>query len=117
MRRPQLTNTDSRLSHETAVGTRVALWWLRHYDTIIRFWTGFSWIWVIGLLLSIIVGYLDLARGLSTILLIGLVTNTGAYLAVRSLASHLKGLQDGPDRDEAHELMIQIMRRRTLIAR
>ena len=116
MPRAQQTTNCSRVSHETPAGTRLALWWLRHYESIIHFWTGFSWVWVIGILLFAVVGYLDVVRALATIVLIGVIANTGVYLAVRTLANYLKGLQDGPEKEEAHDLMVEIMRRRAASA-
>ena len=66
----------------------------------------------IGILLSAVVGYLSLRYALCTILLVGVIANTGVYLGIRTVASYLKHLRDGPQKEEAHELMIQIIRRR-----
>jgi hypothetical protein len=90
----------------------MALWCLRHYDDIVHFWAGFSWLWVIGILLSAVVGYMSLSHALCTILLVGVIANSGVYLGIRAMASHLKHLKDGPEKEEAHELMIQIIKRR-----
>ena len=98
-------------NHELA-----ALWWLRHYETIIQFWTGFSWVWVIGIVLYAVVGYLDLGNAICIILLVGVISNTGIYLSIQTMASYLKGLKDGPAKEEAHELMIKIMTRRIVNA-
>ena len=94
------------------VGNKVALWWLRHYEEIIHFWTGFSWVWVIGVFLSAVVGKIEFRYALSIIFLIGVIANVGIYLGIRTLASHLKHLTDGPEKEEAHELMMKIIKRR-----
>jgi hypothetical protein len=110
----QEIHSATRASSEVSKGTRFALWWLRHYDSITHFWRGFSWVWVIGILLYVVVGYLDLARALFIILLIGVIANTGIYCSIRAISSHLKQLEDGPEKEEAHELMVQIIRKRIL---
>lgn len=110
------TSSESTVPHAASRGTKAALWWLRHYETIIYFWTGFSWVWVIGILLGAIVGYLDLRYALCFIFLIGVVANTGIYFSITTMASYLKGLDDGPEKEEAHKLMMKIIRRRILNA-
>ena len=62
--------------------------------------------------MSSIVGYITLAHGLAIILFLGVVLNTGFYLAIRTVASHLKLLEDGNEREEAHDLMMKIIRKR-----
>jgi len=111
---PKTENITSRriIVSQAARGTKAALWWLRHYEFITHFWTGFSWVWVIGMLLLPVVGYMDLRLALSLILLIGVVANSGIYLSIRTLASYLKQLGDGPEKEEAHELMTEIIKRR-----
>ncbi len=96
-------------NHELA-----ALWWLRHYETIIQFWTGFSWVWVVGIVLYAVVGYLALGYAICIILLVGVISNTGIYLSIQTMASYLRGLEDGPEKEAAHELMIKIIKRRML---
>ena len=108
------TSNRSNVSDHTPTGTRVALWWLRHYESIIHFWTGFSWVWVVGILLSAIAGHLDLGHALSIIILVGIIANTGMYLGIRTLASYLKCLKDGRQKEEAHELMAEIIKKRML---
>ncbi len=108
------TNNRSNVSGYTPTGTRVALWWLRHYESIIHFWTGLSWVCVVGILLSTIAGHLDLNHALSMIFLVGVIANTGMYLGIRTLASYLKCLKDGRQKEEAHELMTKIIERRIL---
>lgn len=111
LKRPEITNNHTEVTSHTT-GAKVALWSLRNYEDIVHFWKGFSWLWVIGILLSAVVGYLSLSHALCTILLVGVIANSGVYLGIRAIASHLKDLQDGPEKDEAHELMIRIIRRR-----
>jgi hypothetical protein len=103
------------MSHDTATGIKVALWWLRHFEAIIHFWPGFSWAWVIGILLYAVSGHLELGHALGIIILIGVIANTGIYLSIRTLASYLKQLEDGPKKEEAHELMRKIIKRRTVL--
>jgi hypothetical protein len=110
------TDVKTTVSSCDARGAKVALWWLRHYETIIHFWTGFSWVWVVGILLGALVGHLQLGHALCLILLVGVISNTGIYLSIQTLASYLKGLKDGPAKEEAHELMIKIMTRRIVNA-
>jgi hypothetical protein len=112
--RAEQTNGGPGVYDYIETGAKVGLWWLRHYETTIRFWTGFSWVWVIGTVLSAVVGHLDLGHALCIILLIGVIANTGIYLSIRTMASYLKGLEDGPEKKEAHELMIKIIKRRML---
>jgi hypothetical protein len=94
------------------VGTKAALLWLRHYEGIIHFWTGFSWVWVVAILLGAIVGEIDLGLALCLIFLIGVISISGVYLGIKTLSSYLKHLSDGPEKEEAHELMAKIIRRR-----
>ncbi len=110
------TNNTTQARGNTTTGISVALWWLRHYETITHFWKGFSWVWVIGVLLLVMVGHLDLGRALCFILLIGVTANTGIYLGIKTAASYLKHLEDGPEKTEAHELMIKIIGRRVPMA-
>ena len=111
---PKTENVTRRRTvvSQAAKGTKAALWWLRHYEFITHFWTGFSWVWVIGMLLLPVVGYMDLRLALSLILLIGVIANSGIYMSIRTLASYLKQLGDGPEKEEAHELMVEIIKRR-----
>lgn len=102
-----LSNCDGR-------GTGAALWWLRNYETVIHFWTGFSWVWVVGIVLYALAGRLGLGHAICIILLVGVISNTGIYLSVRTMASYLRSLSDGPEKEEAHELMIKIIKRRML---
>jgi len=104
----------AQLVDGVTMGTRVALWWLRHYEGITHFWKGFSWVWVIGVLFYVIVGYLDLGVALSIIFLVGVIANSGIYLSIRAIGSHLKNLEDGPQKQEAYELMLKIIRRRVM---
>lgn len=104
----------SKVFHDTGRGTKVALWWLKHYETVMPFWRGFSWTWVIGILLAAIVGYLDLGSALLFIFFFGVIANTGMYLGIRTLSSHLKNLENGPEKEEAHELMIKIIQKTVL---
>jgi hypothetical protein len=96
----------------TSMGTKAALWWLKHYEGIVHFWTGFSWVWVVAILLGAIVGEIELRQALCLIFLIGVVAISGVYLCIKTLSSHLKHLSDGPEKEEAHELMAKIIRRR-----
>jgi hypothetical protein len=111
---PKTENVTSQRTvvNEAARGTKAALWWLRHYEFITHFWTGFSWVWVIGMLLLPVAGYMDLRLAIALILLIGVIANTGIYMTIRTLASYLKQLKDGPEKEEAHELMTEIIKRR-----
>ena len=111
MSRTEIRNNPTEASKHSC-GTTFALWCLRNYEDIIHFWTGFSWLWVIGILLSAMVGYLSLSHALCTILLVGVIANSGVYLGIRAVASYLKHLQEGPEKEEAHKLMIRIIRRR-----
>ncbi len=110
------TTSHSTASYSTSRGTKVALWWLRNYETIIHFWTGFSWAWVIGVILCAITGYLDLRYALCFMFLIGVVANAGVYFSIKTMANYLKALKDGPEKKEAHALMIKIIKRRMLNA-
>ncbi|MBW2107121.1 MAG: hypothetical protein JRI36_00430 [Deltaproteobacteria bacterium] len=94
--------------------TKVALWWLRNYDAITHFWRGFSWVWVIGVLMYVITGSLDLARAMVIIFVVGIIANSGIYCSIRAISAHLKQLEDGPEKQEAYDLMIKIIRARVL---
>lgn len=102
----------SQVYHHKSMGTRVALWWLRNYEDIAHFWKGFSWIWVIGVLFYVIVGYLDLAVALPVVFIVGVIANSGMYFGIKAISSHLKNLEDGPEKEEAHELMIKIIKKK-----
>jgi hypothetical protein len=104
------TISPRKAFNDTAKATKIALWWLRHYESIMHFWRGFSWVWVIGVLLCAIVGDVDLAHAIFIIFLVGIIANTGIYLGIRTVSSHLKRLEDGPAKETAHELMIKIMK-------
>lgn len=106
--------SQSALHHDTSTTTKLTLWWLRNYESITHFWTGFSWVWVIGVLLAAIAGHLDLRLAISVIFLFGIISNTGIYLCVRAMSAHLKQLEDCPEKEEAHELMRQIIKRRVM---
>jgi hypothetical protein len=112
VRKAEETKEWSPVSSSTATGTKVALWWLRHYESIVHFWTGFSWVFAVGIVLYAIVGHLDLGHALCLVFLIGVIANSGIYLGIRTMASHLKGLKEGREKEEAHELMMKIIRRR-----
>jgi hypothetical protein len=114
VRNTEQTNSGPGVYSCTDTGTRAALWWLRNYETIIHFWTGFSWVWVLGIVLYALVGYLSLAHAICIILLIGVIANSGIYLGIRTMASYLRGLEDCAEKEEAHELMIEIIKRRML---
>ncbi len=94
--------------------TRVSLWWLRNYEEIIRFWTGFSWLVVIGAILTVIVGKISFNQALIFIFIFGFIGNTTLYFVIRTIAVCLKFIEDGPEKEEAHELMAAIIRRRLL---
>lgn len=96
------------------IATKIALWWLRHYDGITHFWRGFSWVWVIGVLMYVVTGSLGLARAMLIIFVAGVIANAGIYCSIRAISAHLKQLQDGPEKQEAHDLMIKIIRARVL---
>ncbi|MBW2644719.1 MAG: hypothetical protein JRE23_00820 [Deltaproteobacteria bacterium] len=114
MNKAEKIESVSKIFHDTSRGTKVALWWLRHYETVMPFWRGFSWTWVIGTLLAAIAGYLDLERALLLIFFCGIIANTGIYLSIMTMNCYLKNLEDGPDKEEAHELMIKIIKKRVL---
>jgi uncharacterized membrane protein HdeD (DUF308 family) len=117
MARAQTTEGGPNALGHAGAGTRLALWWLRHYDRIVHFWIGFSWVWVMGILLYAVVGYFHLKQALLLILLIGVILNTGGYCVVKTLSSYLKHMQDGPAKEEAHDLMVKIIRKRIPVAR
>ena len=96
----------------TTVQTRFSIWWLRNFESIIHFWTGFGWVWAFAVLLSAIVGYMPLVNALAVLFFTGIVALFGILLCIRSISTHLKSLEDGPEKEEAHELMIQIIKRR-----
>jgi len=104
--------SPSQVFHNSSRATHMALWWLRHYEAISHFWKGFSWVWVIGILFYVIAGYLDLAVALPVIFVVGIVANSGIYCSIRAISSHLRNLEDGPEKEEAHDLMIKIIERR-----
>ena len=92
--------------------TKIPLWFLRNYEDINHFWVGFNWAMSIGWLLSAIVGKLTLAHAIVLLFLTGTVLNIGMYYLVRSVAASLKNMAEGKEKDEAHNLMIQIIKRR-----
>ena len=114
MLKAEETKIKPKLAHCLARGTKVALWWLKHFEAIIYFWRGFSWVWVIGILLCVVTGHLSLGHALGIILLIGVIANTGIYFSIRTLVSYLKQLDGCPEKEEAHELMTKIIKRRGL---
>jgi hypothetical protein len=109
------THEGANVLPETKTGAKVALWWLRHFDSITHFWTGFSWVWVTGLLLCAVTGQLGLREALSLIFVIGVIANTGVYCGIKTLASYLKHLRNSAEKEEAYELMTKIIRKRMAI--
>lgn len=107
-------NRDNKkeVTYSKSPWTSISLWFLRNYEEIAHFWAGFSWLWVIGIILSSMVGYITLTYAFAIIFLAGVILNTGFYLAIRTIASHLKLLEDGPEKDEARKLMTKIIKRR-----
>ncbi len=91
---------------------KTALWWLRNYESVIFFWTGFSWACVTGIILFSVIGNYDIGHALLLILLCGIAANAGIYLTIKTLGEYLKQLKDGPEKKEAHELMTKIIVRR-----
>ena len=112
MAKATLQKEQPSARRHATMGTKAALWWLKHYERIIHFWTGFSWVWVVGILLGAIVWEIDLRQALCLIFLIGVVAISGVYLCIKTLSSYLNHLSDGPEKEEAHELMAKIIRRR-----
>ncbi len=110
------TSCQEKLLNGTEKSTRLALWWLKHYESAMLFWRGFSWTWVIGILLFVIVGGLDLIRAISIIFSAGIIANAGICLSIRAMSSCLMQLEDGPEKEEAHQLMMKIIRRKVLHA-
>lgn len=104
------SNTDTNLN----LCEKIALWWIRHFESIIHFWTGFSWAIVIGAILTVVAGRFNLSQALSFVICFGVIANTGVFLCIKTLAASLKQLPDGPEKDEAHELMGRIIHRRLL---
>jgi hypothetical protein len=109
------THEGTNVLPQTETGAKVALWWLRHFDSITHFWTGFSWVWVTGLLLCAVTGQLGLQKALFLIFVIGVIANTGVYCGIKTLASYLKHLRNSAEKEEAHELMTKIIRKRMAI--
>ena len=107
-------NSVAKGLNDTGRGTKIALWWLRHYESMGHFWKGFSCVWVIGMLLSAIVGYPNSGHASIIMLFIGVIVNTAMYLCISAINGQLRDLEDGPEKEEAHELMIKIIRRRVL---
>ena len=68
--------------------------------------------WVIGILLSSVVGYITLEQALAIVLLVGVILHVGFYLAIRAIASHLKLMKNSPEKEKAHDLMMKIICRR-----
>jgi len=102
---------DARKS-EVDWTTRATLWWLRNFEGIIHFWTGFSWLVVIGAILTVIAGRFDLKQVLVFIFFFGFIANTTLYFVIKSVAVCLRYMEEGPEKEEAHDLMIGIIRRR-----
>jgi hypothetical protein len=92
--------------------TRFSMWWLGNFEAIIHFWTGFSWAWALTFILSAIVGYMPLFKALGLLFFTGITMQFGMFLCIRSIAAHLKSMEEGTEKDRAHDLMIQIIRRR-----
>lgn len=114
MNKWEKVSSESKIFHDTTTGTKVALWWLRHYEGVTGFWRGFSWVWVIFVLFYVIEGYIDIGHALWIIFSIGVVANAGIYLGIRTMSSYLRNLEDSPEKEEAHELMIKIIKRRAM---
>lgn len=92
--------------------TRFSIWWLKNFEEITHFWTGFSWVWAATILLSAIVGYMPFIKAVLVLFITGAVIQTGMLLCIRSISAHLKSLKEGPEKEHAHMLMIQIIKRR-----
>jgi hypothetical protein len=105
-------NPLSHACREITWHTRFSIWWLRNFEDIIHFWTGFSWVWAFGVLLFGIVGYMPLFNILAVLFLTSVALQCGLVLCIRSISAHLKTMEEGPEKELAHNLMIQIINRR-----
>lgn len=91
-------------------GEKLAMWWLKHYDETITFWRGFNWTLIVGLLLTPIVGAMSLETALVTMFVTSAILNISMILTVKTLRGYLRNLT-GSIKEEAHDLMIGIMKR------
>jgi hypothetical protein len=102
----------SRLCTTIPWQTRFAIWWLSNFEAIIHFWTGFSWIWALTFILLALVGYIPLYKALGILFFTGITLQSGMFLCIRFIAAHLNSMEEGTEKDRAHDLMIHIIRRR-----
>jgi hypothetical protein len=103
-----ITHSCSEISWHT----RFSIWWLRNFEAIIHFWTGFSWVWASAVLLYGLVGSVPLFETLAVLLLTSAALQSAMLLCIRSISTYLKSMEEGPEKDLAHDLMTQIIRRR-----
>jgi len=91
---------------------RLALWWIRHYESCTHFWPGFLislaiCIFIVGCFRNWPIG--PVLFGIATV---SIILNAGVILLIKSLQHVLKNLPDGPEKEEAHDLMIEIIKKR-----
>lgn len=91
--------------------TRLSLWYLRKYEEIIYFCTGFSWVLAIALLFAGIGSGLGLGTTIYIMFVGGMSFLAGVYLLIKSVQKHLGTLEDAA-KEEAHAEMAAIILRR-----
>jgi divalent metal cation (Fe/Co/Zn/Cd) transporter len=109
---PLCPTSRSRLCPAIPWHTRFSIWWLRNFEEIIHFWTSFSWVWAFAVVLSAIVGYMPLFNALAVLFVSGVILQSAMVLCIRSISTYLKSMEEGPEKEKAHDLMIQIIKRR-----
>lgn len=91
--------------------TRLSLWWLRHHQECIDFWPRFCWTLSIAIFIIGLFNGFGLVEVAWFMLVFNLIINLGVYCGIRTMSATLNTLT-GEKKEEAHELMIDIVNRR-----
>lgn len=90
---------------------RLSLWYLRNFEEVIYFCTGFPWVLAIALLFAGIGSGLGLGTTIYIMFIGGVIFVTGVYLLIRAVQKQLNMLE-GDAKKEAHLEMVAIIMRR-----
>lgn len=91
--------------------TRLSLWYLKRYEEIIHFCTGFSWVLAIALLYVGIGSGLGLGTTIYIMFCAGIIFISAICLFIKASKKHLFTLT-GDAKKEAHAEMVKIIFRR-----
>jgi len=100
------------MEHDKSFSTKIALKWLRNYEHLAHFWPRFCWVMAMTFFIIGALEHWPLGPAILGIVFGNLILNAGVFFAIRGIRSHLETMPESYEREEAHDLMIGIIRRR-----